>query len=219
MELISAGMQARQTEQNKRAMRPRKQAWHFFWQRLKLADLGNQTARPHSVGILTVIFVTLTSLVSGQAAVIAIDIYKTNYHGWPDAIVMRNHQIEAVIVPALNRVIQLKFCGGEDLLWENRDLDGRVPDGKAEEWMNFGGDKAWPAPQKDWGKFTGKAAFFPRRDSMVCRPRPGSNLGSLSYSLQSIPSTAYRLFAQSRWSLSDRCSELRRSLCSPGRNP
>jgi hypothetical protein len=55
------------------------------------------------------------------------------------------------VVPAIARVMQLRLCGdAAGTLWENRALDGQLHRGTHGEWLNFGGDKCWPAPQSDW---------------------------------------------------------------------
>jgi hypothetical protein len=36
------------------------------------------------------------------------------------------------------------------IFWENRDLDGMLHSTGASTWMNFGGEKCWPAPQSAW---------------------------------------------------------------------
>jgi hypothetical protein len=77
------------------------------------------------------------------------------YHGWPVAYLLNNGKVEAVIVPAIGRVMQFKFAGDADgPFWENRELDGKAPNPNSTEWGNFGGDKSWPSPQADWGKVT-----------------------------------------------------------------
>ena len=83
---------------------------------------------------------------------------RTNYHGWADSILLSNGRVEAVIVPAIGRVMQFRFAGEEDgPFWENRALDGIKPEPESKEWGNFGGDKTWPAPQTDWPKLTPRA--------------------------------------------------------------
>jgi len=83
---------------------------------------------------------------------------RTNYHGWTNSILVSNGRVEAVIVPAVGRVMQFRFAGTEDgPFWENRALDGKAPDPQSKEWSNFGGDKAWPAPQADWSRITPRA--------------------------------------------------------------
>jgi hypothetical protein len=79
------------------------------------------------------------------------------YHGWPDCYLIANGGVEAVVVPAIGRVMQLRLKGeAEGAFWENRALDGRLHDAASEEWINFGGDKCWPAPQSAWPEFQGR---------------------------------------------------------------
>ena len=83
---------------------------------------------------------------------------RTNYHGWANSILLSNGRVEAVIVPAIGRVMQFRFAGEEDgPFWENRALAGIKPEPESKEWGNFGGDKTWPAPQSDWPKLTPRA--------------------------------------------------------------
>jgi hypothetical protein len=83
---------------------------------------------------------------------------RTNYHGWENSILLSNGRVEAVIVPAIGRVMQFRFAGEEDgPFWENHAMDGMKPGPESKEWGNFGGDKAWPAPQSDWLKLTPRA--------------------------------------------------------------
>lgn len=85
-----------------------------------------------------------------------ISVRRTAYHGWPDCYLIANGCIEAIVVPAIGRVMQLRLMGAADgAFWENRALDGQLhaPDSDQAdpgEWINFGGDKCWPAPQSDW---------------------------------------------------------------------
>lgn len=78
------------------------------------------------------------------------------YHGWKNCIFVRNAQAEIVIVPAIGRIMQFHYLGEEGPFWENRRLDGKLPDPSSAEWGNFGGDKPWPAPQADWPAVTGR---------------------------------------------------------------
>jgi len=79
-------------------------------------------------------------------------IWLTHYHGWSNVIILNNGWVEAVVVPTINRVLQLRFVGEENgPFWENRAMDGRLP--SATSWNtpgSFGGDKVWPAPQSLW---------------------------------------------------------------------
>jgi hypothetical protein len=81
---------------------------------------------------------------------------KTAYRGWPDGLVLSNGKVEAVIVPAVGRVMQFRFVGEDDVFWENPALQGKSPHPSAQGWSNFGGDKTWPSPQADWEKVAGR---------------------------------------------------------------
>lgn len=59
------------------------------------------------------------------------------------AFLLGNGVVAATVVPSIARVMQFGFCGERGVFWENdRGRDG--------EWDNYGGDKAWPAPQDQW---------------------------------------------------------------------
>ncbi|HYE72472.1 MAG TPA: hypothetical protein VEF04_04040, partial [Blastocatellia bacterium] len=103
----------------------------------------------------------------------SINIKQIEYHGWKDSILISNGQVEAVIVPAIGRVMQFRFVGEEDgPFWENRTLDGQSVDPESNTWMNFGGDKSWPAPQSEWPKIAKRGWPPPAGfDSSVTEPR------------------------------------------------
>lgn len=79
-----------------------------------------------------------------------VTLQRTTYKGWTDAFVLSNEQVEVVVVPAVGRIMQFQFKGEEGPFWENSALLGRPPDSQSTSWLNFGGDKTWPAPQSDW---------------------------------------------------------------------
>ena len=83
------------------------------------------------------------------------------YHGWTNALFLSNESAHVVIVPALGRVMQFGLLGEEGVFWENRALDGRLPDWNTTDWANFGGDKTWPAPEANWSKYTQRAGRRP----------------------------------------------------------
>jgi hypothetical protein len=80
------------------------------------------------------------------------------FHGW-SALILRNRTLEVMVVPAIGRVMGMALLGGaqqgEGPVWNNPELrPGLAPDDNG--WINLGGDKAWPAPQSDWKRVTGK---------------------------------------------------------------
>ena len=82
---------------------------------------------------------------------------RVSYHGWPDCYLLANGFVEAVVVPAIGRVMQFRLAGdAAGTFWENRALDGQLHDPAAGEWLNFGGDKCWPAPQIGWAHHLGR---------------------------------------------------------------
>ena len=85
----------------------------------------------------------------------------TNYRGWSDSYLLRNGTAEVVVVPQLGRIMQFGFRGEEGVFWENQKLTGKALDCETAEWINFGGDKTWPAPEGDWSKITGKSYWHP----------------------------------------------------------
>jgi hypothetical protein len=89
-----------------------------------------------------------------------VSVTHADFHGWK-AIVLRNRASAIVIVPDIGRVMQFNLLDVEGNaapgpLWNNPAIGLELkPDPQG--WTNFGGDKAWPAPQADWPKMTGKA--------------------------------------------------------------
>jgi len=75
---------------------------------------------------------------------------KAEYRGWA-SLALTNGLVEVQVVPEIGgRVIQFKL-GDFEYLWVNADLAGKkpTPDGLGPNgaWLNYGGDKLWPAPQ------------------------------------------------------------------------
>jgi hypothetical protein len=88
-------------------------------------------------------------------------IERVHYHGWTNALRLTSDQAEAIVVPEVGRVMSFRLKGGENVFWEDRSLDGKRGDPTGKEWINFGGDKTWPAPEADWGKYTGRKEWMP----------------------------------------------------------
>jgi hypothetical protein len=86
-----------------------------------------------------------------------VTVERISWHGWPDCYLIANGSVEAVVVPAIGRVMQLCLKGEADgAFWANRALDGQLHDAASSEWLNFGGDKCWPAPQSAWPQHQGR---------------------------------------------------------------
>ncbi|MCZ7646614.1 MAG: DUF4380 domain-containing protein [Planctomycetota bacterium] len=78
------------------------------------------------------------------------------YAGWEGAWKLSSAHLEAVVVPQIGRVMQCSKPGGPNLLWQDPSLHGKTLSGEPKDWMNFGGDKVWPAEQKQWPKLVGR---------------------------------------------------------------
>jgi hypothetical protein len=81
---------------------------------------------------------------------LAADAKPSDYRGWK-SLSLSNNLIQLHIVPDIGgRVIQFKLQDHE-YLWVNPQLAGKLPPptGLAPDgsWLNYGGDKLWPAPQ------------------------------------------------------------------------
>jgi hypothetical protein len=82
-----------------------------------------------------------------------------DFEGW-EAIVVRNPGAEIVVVPAIGRIMRFSLLDAKGSpepgpFWNNPAI-GRQLKPDAEGWTNFGGDKAWPAPQAEWTKVSGR---------------------------------------------------------------
>ena len=65
------------------------------------------------------------------------------------------------MVPRIGRIMQFGFAGEEGVFWENRALDGVPAVWNPTNWINFGGDKAWPSPENEWSKHMRQAQWRP----------------------------------------------------------
>lgn len=84
-----------------------------------------------------------------------------NYRGWENAIRLQNEHVEAIIVPKIGRVMSFRFREGENVFWEDRSLAGQQGDTSGKAWINFGGDRAWPAPEAEWSMYTKRSTWMP----------------------------------------------------------
>ncbi len=83
----------------------------------------------------------------------AVEVTQVQYHGW-SALRMGNGLVVLIAVPDIGgRVMEYKL-NGHPFLWGNPEEYGRTypaPTTESERaWHNFGGYKAWPAPQSEW---------------------------------------------------------------------
>jgi hypothetical protein len=80
----------------------------------------------------------------------------TAWRGFP-AWALTDGRLEALVVPALGRVMSFRRRGGEELLWQMPAAEiARHPRPRT-GWRNWGGDRTWLAPQGDWRALAGRA--------------------------------------------------------------
>jgi hypothetical protein len=75
---------------------------------------------------------------------------KDQYRGW-SSTALRNGLVKVQVVPQIGgRIIQFSL-GDTEFCWVNPSLAGKTPPpsglGPDKSWLNYGGDKLWPAPQ------------------------------------------------------------------------
>jgi len=104
------------------------------------------TSSVHTFGVVVVLAVALllTRPVMGASA------GESSYRGW-NTIELDNGLIEVQVAPDIGgRIIQITL-GKSEYFWVNDQLAGTLPPptgvGPNGEWLNYGGDKLWPAPQ------------------------------------------------------------------------
>ncbi len=81
---------------------------------------------------------------AGGPAAAAVTVSATTYLGF-EGYRLSDGRTEAVVVPALMRVVRYAAVGGANWLWVS---DARTT--PPAEWRNWGGDKTWLAPQLQW---------------------------------------------------------------------
>lgn len=109
--------------------------------------------------------------------------------------------MEAVVVPAIGRVMQLRLVGELDgPFWENPALAARNAVADPNDWSNFGGDKAWPSPQSDWDRLAGRG--WPPPAGFDGRPMEASIDESAAVTLVSPIDAGYGIRVRRRIELS-----------------
>jgi hypothetical protein len=84
-----------------------------------------------------------------------VTVERVDYKGWHNSYLMGNDTVEVVVVPEVARIMEYRPVGRDNVLWVNTDLVPEKTQGQTEGldtwgWLNYGGYKMWPAPQKAW---------------------------------------------------------------------
>src|SRR5690349_6289708 len=77
-----------------------------------------------------------------------VTVRQVEYHGWKGAYRLSNQTVELLFVPQIGRILRYGYIDGPNILCENAALQGKAPDPAhpGKDWVNYGGDKLWPAP-------------------------------------------------------------------------
>lgn len=69
---------------------------------------------------------------------------------------LANDHVRVGVAPAIGRVVWFGATGADNLLWMSD-----APPSPADVYVNWGGDKLWPAPQAVWAEAFGQRADWP----------------------------------------------------------
>lgn len=78
----------------------------------------------------------------------------------PDAIRFSNGTIDLAVSPQVGRIVHFGQTGGRNLLWANT-VKAVEQARKQGQWVNYGGDKVWPALQAMWPRFVPSGGGWP----------------------------------------------------------
>jgi len=84
-------------------------------------------------------------------------ILASEFLGWSRAIQLQNDQVQAVLVPAIGRLVHFAPIDGQSPFRLESSMQGQTPPA-GEAFFNIGGDWLWPVSQARWARFaeTGK---------------------------------------------------------------
>lgn len=75
---------------------------------------------------------------------------------------LTNRTVEVVIAPETGRIIHFGFCGERNIIWLKDQTDLAKDKINGAKWLNWGGDKVWPAQQADWPFIYGEGDWPPK---------------------------------------------------------
>ncbi len=75
--------------------------------------------------------------------------------------ILRSETAKVTIVPEIGRIMQFGFIGEPGVFWNAPELLDQPADPARTTWQNFGGEKVWTAPEKDWAHFSSREGWLP----------------------------------------------------------
>lgn len=77
---------------------------------------------------------------------------------------LQNYSAKVVVAPEIGRIIHFGFAGDRNLIWLKDRGELAKEKVAGAEWLNWGGDKVWPAQQADWSFIYGGGDWPPKTD-------------------------------------------------------
>lgn len=102
----------------------------------------------------------LTAARPAPAAVPVEPILPTDYLGWTNAYRLHNERLEAVLVPAIGRLVHVALTDQASPLRLDPALHGNLPTAN-DPFFNIGGDWLWPVAQARWPALAAKGQDWP----------------------------------------------------------
>jgi len=95
--------------------------------------------------------ITMLCVFAASAAGGQVTVKKIDYNGWNDCWELSNPVVRLVVVPQIGGRIMEYSIDGDNALWQNEKELGKVSGADVgRTWRNYGGHKAWNAPQSKW---------------------------------------------------------------------
>lgn len=91
------------------------------------------------------------------------------YLGWTNAYRLQNDRAEAVLVPAVGRLVHFAPLAGASLFRLDAARQGALP-AAGENFFNIGGDWLWPVAQARWPAFSADGKDWPPPAPLADRP-------------------------------------------------
>ncbi len=80
-----------------------------------------------------------------------VNVRKIDYEGWDGCYEISNPLVRLVVVPQIGGRVMEYSLNGQDAFWQNQSELGKITgDDVGKTWRNYGGYKAWHAPQTEW---------------------------------------------------------------------
>lgn len=127
----------------------------------------------HAIAVSVAVMLGSSFLIPSSEArhIPRVTVTEISYLGWPGAYRISNGIVDVVVVPGIGRIMEYEFTGHPETnpLAAEQSMVG-VPYSSTLGWVDYGGDKLWPAPQSDWGKHGSKDAEWPPDSAIANGP-------------------------------------------------